>query len=224
MKKKFKIMSIQENYHKIKAQIPANVELVAVSKFHPVEKIQEVYDCGQKVFGENKVQELLTKVNELPADIQWHLIGHLQTNKVKYIAPFIDTIQSVDSEKILLEINKEAVKNNRKIKVLLQVKIAEEETKYGLEIAEAKEIFSNYLEHQYPNIEILGLMGMATFTDNKNQVKSEFLVLKSLFDELSTFRKLETLSMGMSDDFALAIECGSTSVRIGSAIFGVRNY
>ena len=217
-------MSIQENYHKIKAQIPANVELVAVSKFHPVEKIQEVYDCGQKVFGENKVQELLTKVNELPADIQWHLIGHLQTNKVKFIAPFIDTIQSVDSEKLLLEINKEAVKNNRKIKVLLQVKIAEEETKYGLEISEAKEIFSNYLEHQYPNIEILGLMGMATFTDNNNQVKSEFLVLKSLFDELSTFRKLETLSMGMSDDFALAIECGSTSVRIGSAIFGVRNY
>ena len=224
MKKKFKIMSIQENYHKIKAQIPANVELVAVSKFHPVEKIKEVYDCGQKVFGENKVQELLTKVNELPADIQWHLIGHLQTNKVKYIAPFIDTIQSVDSEKLLLEINKEAARNNRKIKVLLQVKIAEEETKYGLEIAEAKEIFSNYLEHQYPNIEILGLMGMATFTDNKNQVKSEFLVLKSLFDELSTFKKLETLSMGMSDDFALAIECGSTSVRIGSAIFGVRNY
>ena len=224
MKKKFKIMSIQENYHKIKAQIPENVELVAVSKFHPIEKIKEVYDCGQKVFGENKVQELLTKVNELPADIQWHLIGHLQTNKVKYIAPFIDTIQSVDSEKLLLEINKEAVKNNRKIKVLLQVKIAEEETKYGLEIAEAKEIFSNYLENQYPNIEILGLMGMATFTDNKNQVKSEFLVLKSLFDELSTFKKLETLSMGMSDDFALAIECGSTSVRIGSAIFGVRNY
>ena len=217
-------MSIQENYHKIKAQIPANVELVAVSKFHPVEKIQEVYDCGQRVFGENKVQELLTKVNELPSDIKWHLIGHLQTNKVKYIAPFIDTIQSVDSEKVLLEINKEAAKNNRIIKVLLQVKIAEEETKYGLEIAEAKEIFSNYLEHQYPNIEILGLMGMATFTDNKNQVKSEFLVLKSLFDELSTFKKLETLSMGMSDDFALAIECGSTSVRIGSAIFGVRNY
>ena len=217
-------MSIQENYHKIKAQIPENVELVAVSKFHPVEKIKEVYDCGQKVFGENKVQELLTKVNELPVDIQWHLIGHLQTNKVKYIAPFIDTIQSVDSEKLLIEINKEAAKNNRIIKVLLQVKIAEEETKYGLEISEAKEIFSNYLEHKYPNIEILGLMGMATFTDNKNQVKSEFLVLKSLFDELSTFKKLETLSMGMSDDFALAIECGSTSVRIGSAIFGVRNY
>ena len=217
-------MSVPENFNKIKALIHENVELVAVSKFHPVEKIKEVYDCGQRVFGENKVQELLTKVNELPSDIQWHLIGHLQTNKVKYIAPFIDTIQSVDSEKLLLEINKEAAKNNRKIKVLLQVKIAEEETKYGLEISEAKEIFSNYLEHQYPNIEILGLMGMATFTDNKNQVKSEFLVLKSLFDELSTFKKLETLSMGMSDDFALAIECGSTSVRIGSAIFGVRNY
>ena len=217
-------MSVPENFNKIKTLIPENVELVAVSKFHPVEKIKEVYDCGQRVFGENKVQELLTKVNELPSDIQWHLIGHLQTNKVKYIAPFIDTIQSVDSEKVLLEINKEAEKNNRKIKVLLQVKIAEEDTKYGLEISETKEIFSNYLEHQYPNIEILGLMGMATFTDNKNQVKSEFLVLKSLFDELSTFKKLETLSMGMSDDFALAIECGSTSVRIGSAIFGVRNY
>ena len=217
-------MSIQENYHKIKAQIPENVELVAVSKFHPIEKIQEVYDCGQRVFGENKVQELLTKVNELPADIQWHLIGHLQTNKVKYIAPFIDTIQSVDSEKVLLEINKEAEKNNRKIKVLLQVKIAEEDTKYGLEILEAKEIFSNYLEQKYPNVEIIGLMGMATFTDNKTQVKSEFMVLKSLFDELSRFKKLEKLSMGMSDDFPLAIECGANSVRIGSAIFGNRNY
>ena len=217
-------MSIQENYNKIKAQIPANVELVAVSKFHPVEKIKEVYDCGQKVFGENKVQELLTKVNELPTDIQWHLIGHLQTNKVKYIAPFIDTIQSVDSEKLLLEINKEAEKNTRLIKVLLQVKIAEEETKYGLEIPEIKEIFSNYLEQKYPHVHIIGLMGMATFTDNKNQVKSEFMMLKSLFDELSTFKSLEKLSMGMSDDFLLAIECGANSVRIGSAIFGNRNY
>lgn len=217
-------MSIQDQFNHIKSQMPENVELVAVSKFHPVEKIQEVYHCGQRVFGENKVQELLTKVNELPSDIKWHLIGHLQTNKVKYIAPFIDTIQSVDSEKVLLEIDKEAAKNNRKIKVLLQVKIAEEETKYGLEISEAKEIFSNYLEQKYPHVEITGLMGMATFTDNKNQVKSEFLVLKSLFDELSTFKKLEKLSMGMSDDFLLAIECGANSVRIGSAIFGVRNY
>ena len=217
-------MSIQENFNTIKSKIPENVELVAVSKFHPIEKIKEVYDCGQRVFGENKVQELLTKVDDLPKDIQWHLIGHLQTNKVKYIAPFIDTIQSVDSEKILIEINKEAAKNNRTIKVLLQVKIAEEETKYGLEIPEAKEIFSSYLEQKYPNVEIIGLMGMATFTNNKNQVKSEFLVLKSLFDELSTFKNLEKLSMGMSDDFPLAIECGANSVRIGSAIFGVRNY
>ena len=217
-------MSIQENFDTIKSKITENVELVAVSKFHPIEKIKEVYDCGQRVFGENKVQELLTKVDDLPKDIQWHLIGHLQTNKVKYIAPFIDTIQSVDSEKLLLEINKEAAKNNRTIKVLLQVKIAEEETKYGLEIPEAKEIFSNYLEQKYPNVEIIGLMGMATFTNNKNQVKSEFLVLKSLFDELSTFKNLEKLSMGMSDDFPLAIECGANSVRIGSAIFGVRNY
>lgn len=217
-------MSITENYLQIKSKIPENVELVAVSKFHPVEKIQEVYDCGQRVFGENKVQELLTKVDYLPKDIQWHLIGHLQTNKVKYIAPFIDTIQSVDSEKILIEINKEAEKNNRTIKILLQVKIAEEETKYGLEIPEAKEIFSSYLEQKYPNVEITGLMGMATFTNNKNQIKSEFLVLKSLFDELSTYKNLEKLSMGMSDDFPLAIECGANSVRIGSAIFGVRNY
>ena len=217
-------MSISNNFQLIKSQIPEPVELVAVSKFHPVEKIKEVYDCGQRVFGENKVQELLSKVNELPSDIKWHLIGHLQTNKVKFIVPFIDTIQSVDSEKLLLEINKEAVKNNRKIKVLLQVKIAEEETKYGLEIAEAKEIFSNYLEQKYPNVEIIGLMGMATFTNNKTQVKSEFMVLKSLFDELSRFKTLEKLSIGMSDDFPLAIECGANSVRIGSAIFGNRNY
>ena len=217
-------MNISNNFQLIKSQIPEPVELVAVSKFHPVEKIKEVYDCGQRVFGENKVQELLSKVNELPNDIKWHLIGHLQTNKVKYIAPFIDTIQSVDSEKLLLEINKEAEKNNRKIKILLQVKIAEEDTKYGLEVQEAKEIFSNYLENKYPNITINGLMGMATFTDNKNQVKSEFLILKSLFDELSKFKHLEKLSMGMSDDFKIAIECGANSVRIGSAIFGVRNY
>ena len=217
-------MSISNNFQLIKSQIPEPVELVAVSKFHPVEKIKEVYDCGQRVFGENKVQELLSKVNELPNDIKWHLIGHLQTNKVKFIVSFIDTIQSVDSEKLLLEVDKEAAKINKKVNVLLQVKIAEEDTKYGLEVQEAKEIFSNYLENKYPNITITGLMGMATFTDNKNQVKSEFLILKSLFDELSKFKHLEKLSMGMSDDFKIAIECGANSVRIGSAIFGVRNY
>ncbi len=215
---------IAENYKTIKSTLPTDVQLVAVSKTHPVEIIQQVYDLGQRVFGENKVQELIEKNPKLPQDIQWHLIGHLQTNKVKYIAAFIDTIQSVDSEKLLIEIDKQAERNDRKIKVFLQVKIAEEDTKYGLEIHEAKELFLNYLNGQFPNILILGLMGMATFTENKNQVKKEFSVLKHLFDQLSVTSQLETLSMGMSDDYLTAIETGANSVRIGSAIFGYRNY
>lgn len=217
-------MEIKENYTAIKNQLPAGVQLVAVSKTHPVEAIQEVYNLGQKVFGENKVQELMEKYPLLPQDIQWHLIGHLQTNKVKYIAPFIDTIQSVDSEKLLSEISKEAGKSNRKIKVLLQVKIAEEESKFGLEAAEAKALFQRYLNGEFPNVEITGLMGMATFTDDEEQVKREFSMLKGLFDELNTLKTLETLSMGMSDDFPAAIECGANSVRVGSAIFGRRDY
>ncbi|MGA9213257.1 YggS family pyridoxal phosphate-dependent enzyme [Kaistella sp.] len=216
--------NIAENYQKIKSNLPENVQLVAVSKTHPVEKIQLVYDLGQRVFGENKVQELIEKYPQLPQDIQWHLIGHLQTNKVKYIAPFIDTIQSVDSEKLLVEIDKQAGKNQRKIKVLLQVKIADEDTKYGLEINEAKELFLDYLNGKFPNIIISGLMGMATFTENKNQIKKEFSLLKHLFDQLSLSQNLEVLSMGMSDDYPLAIECGGNSVRIGSAIFGYRAY
>ena len=215
---------IAENYKTIKSTLPTDVQLVAVSKTHPVEIIQQVYDLGQRVFGENKVQELIEKHPKLPQDIQWHLIGHLQTNKVKYIAAFIDTIQSVDSEKLLIEIDKQAERNDRKIKVFLQVKIAEEDTKYGLEIHEAKELFLNYLNGQFPNIIILGLMGMATFTESKNQVKKEFSVLKHLFDQLSVTSQLETLSMGMSDDYLTAIETGANSVRIGSAIFGHRNY
>jgi pyridoxal phosphate enzyme (YggS family) len=217
-------MSIQENYSKIKNQLPANVELVAVSKTHPVTAIQEVYDLGQKVFGENKVQELVDKYPQLPQDIQWHLIGHLQTNKVKYIAGFIDTIQSVDSEKLLNEIDKEAGKHNRKIKVFLQVKIAEEDTKFGLEMEEAEKLFQKFVDGEFQNIEITGLMGMATFTEDENQVKKEFKKLKSLFDNLNTIRLLQTLSMGMSDDFPIAIECGANSVRVGSAIFGRRDY
>lgn len=215
---------IAENYKTIKSTLPTDVQLVAVSKTHPVEIIQQVYDLGQRVFGENKVQELIEKHPKLPQDIQWHLIGHLQTNKVKYIAAFIDTIQSVDSEKLLIEIDKQAERNDRKIKVFLQVRIAEEDTKYGLEIDEAKQLFLNYLNGQFPNIIILGLMGMATFTENKNQVKKEFSVLKHLFDQLSVTSQLETLSMGMSDDYLTAIETGANSVRIGSAIFGHRNY
>lgn len=217
-------MSIQENYNHIKSQLPSDVQLVAVSKTHPVSAIQEVYDLGQRIFGENKVQEVAEKYPLLPKDIQWHLIGHLQTNKVKYIAEFVDTIQSVDSEKLIREINKEAAKHNRTIKVLLQVKIAEEESKFGLEINEAKDIFEQYLSGEFQNIEITGLMGMATFTDDKDQVKKEFLNLKNLFDELNQLKKLETLSMGMSDDFPIAIECGANSVRVGSAIFGRRDY
>ncbi|MCY0968496.1 YggS family pyridoxal phosphate-dependent enzyme [Chryseobacterium wangxinyae] len=217
-------MSIQENYNKIKNQLPDNVELVAVSKTHPVSAIQEVYELGQKVFGENKVQELTEKYPLLPNDIQWHLIGHLQTNKVKYIAEFIDTIQSVDSEKLLKEINKEAAKYNRTIKVLLQVKIAEEETKFGLEIEEAKILFQKFVIGEFSNVHITGLMGMATFTEDENQVRKEFKVLKDLFDDLSTTNPLQTLSMGMSDDFPIAIDCGANSIRIGSAIFGRRDY
>ncbi|NML57314.1 YggS family pyridoxal phosphate-dependent enzyme [Chryseobacterium cheonjiense] len=217
-------MSIQENYNDIKKQLPSDVQLVAVSKTHPVSAIQEVYDLGQRVFGENKVQELAEKYPLLPKDIQWHLIGHLQTNKVKYIAEFIDTIQSADSEKLIMEINKEAGKHNRTINVLLQVKIAEEETKFGLEIEEAKNLYRKYLNGEFPNIVITGLMGMATFTEDRDQIKKEFLILKRLFDELNQLQPLQTLSMGMSDDFPIAIECGATSIRVGSAIFGRRDY
>lgn len=217
-------MSIKEQYQHIKSQLPEDVTLVAVSKNHPIEKIQEVYNLGQRIFGENKVQEMMEKQPNLPSDIEWHLIGHLQTNKVKYIAPFVAMIQSVDSEKLLSEINKQAEKNERTIKVLLQVKIAEEDTKTGLEVSEAKELFLKYLQGEFPNVEIVGLMGMASFVDDKEQVKREFSFLKRLFDQLSMQKKLDVLSMGMSDDFPLAIECGANSVRVGSAIFGERIY
>ncbi|OPC04023.1 YggS family pyridoxal phosphate enzyme [Elizabethkingia ursingii] len=217
-------MSIQKNYEEIIQSLPANVKLVAVSKTHPAETIQEVYNLGQRVFGENKVQEMVAKQPVLPNDIQWHLIGHLQSNKVKYVAEFVDTIESVDSEKLLEEINKQAAKHNRKIKVLLQVKIAEEDSKTGMEVSETKELFLKYAQGHFENVEITGLMGIGTFTDDTEQTKREFLFLKRLFDQLSIQKKLETLSMGMSGDYQLAIECGSTSVRIGSSIFGARDY
>lgn len=217
-------MSLQSNYKNILSQLPENVKLVTVSKTNPAEKIKEVYDLGQRAFGENKVQELLEKQPVLPNDIEWHLIGHLQTNKVKFVAGFISMIESVDSEKLLKEIDKEALKNERKINVLLQVKIAKEETKFGLTVEEAKDIFNKFLDGNYPNIDIKGLMGMASFVDDEIQIREEFGILKQLFDELSSLKPLETLSMGMSGDFPLAIECGSNSVRVGSAIFGERNY
>ena len=217
-------MSLKSNYQNILSQLPKNVKLVTVSKTNPADKIKELYDLGQRAFGENKVQELLEKQAVLPNDIEWHLIGHLQTNKVKFVAGFISMIESVDSEKLLNEIDKEALKNNRKINVLLQVKIAKEETKFGLTVDETKDIFNKYLEGNYPNIEIKGLMGMASFVEDESQIHEEFGILKQLFNELSSLKPLETLSMGMSGDFPLAIECGSNSVRVGSAIFGERNY
>ncbi|MHA7607483.1 YggS family pyridoxal phosphate-dependent enzyme [Elizabethkingia meningoseptica] len=217
-------MSVQKNYEEIINTIPSNVKLVAVSKTHPVEAIQEVYNMGQRVFGENKVQELVAKQPLLPGDIQWHLIGHLQSNKVKYVAEFVDTIESVDSEKLLEEINRQAAKHDRTIRVLLQVKIAEEDSKTGMEVSETKELFLKYLQGHFSNIEITGLMGIGTFTDDEEQTRREFLFLKRLFDQLSIQKKLETLSMGMSGDYVLAIACGSTSVRIGSSIFGARDY
>ena len=220
-------MSLKEvttNYQKIKTSLPPEVQLVAVSKTHPVEKILEVYNLGQRVFGENKVQELREKQPLLPQDIQWHLIGHLQTNKVKYIVYFFVTLYSLDSARLLEEIDRQAAKHNRKIKVLLQVKIAEEESKFGLEIHEAKELFTDWLNGNYQNVEVEGLMGMATFTDNKAQVMKEFTFLKQIFDKMSLQKPLKILSMGMSDDYLLAIDCGANSVRIGSAIFGNRQY
>ncbi len=215
---------IQSNYQNLIASLSKNTELVAVSKTHPVEDIKLVYDLGQRIFGENKVQELAEKQPRLPEDIQWHLIGHLQTNKVKYIAAFVNTIQSVDSEKLLAEINKQAEKYQRKINILLQIKIAEEDSKTGLELEDANKLVDKIINGDFPFVELSGLMGMATFTDDQQQIRREFLSLKKTFDLFSQKKPLKTLSMGMSGDYRLAIECGATSVRVGSAIFGNRNY
>jgi len=215
-------MSINSNLNTIINSISKEVQLVAVTKTRSLEELQELYNCGQKVFGENRVQELLAKFEHLPSDIQWHLIGHLQTNKVKYIVPFVALIHSVDSEKLLAEINKQAQKINKKIAVLLQVFIAKEETKFGWDEQELMEFLATKKYKNYPNIDILGLMGMATNTDNVEQVKNEFLYLKSIFYkaekeiENSNFK---IISMGMSNDYKLAIECGSNMIRVGSALF-----
>jgi pyridoxal phosphate enzyme (YggS family) len=215
-------MSIKSNLDSIINSISKEVQLVAVTKTRSIEELQELYKCGQKVFGENRVQELLLKHENLPNDIQWHLIGHLQTNKVKFIVPFVALIHSVDSEKLLAEINKQAQKINKKIAVLLQVFIAKEETKFGWDEQELTEFLVYKKYKNYPNIDIVGLMGMATNTDNVEQVKKEFLYLKSIFNkaekeiENSNFK---IISMGMSNDYKLAIECGSNMIRVGSALF-----
>ncbi len=219
-------MSIKNNLLNIKATLPEQVTLVAVSKTKPVSDLMEAYEAGQRIFGENKIQEMAEKWEQMPKDIQWHMIGHVQTNRVKFMAPFVSLIHGVDSLKLLQEINKQALKNNRIIDCLLQIYIAEEETKFGLDEEELASLLSSSEFHEIKNIRIVGLMGMATFTDNKDQIKKEFLHLKTIFDttkELKTENcQLENISMGMSGDYQLAIECGSTMVRIGSSIFGGR--
>ncbi|MFC5270368.1 YggS family pyridoxal phosphate-dependent enzyme [Adhaeribacter terreus] len=207
-----------------------NCRLVAVSKTHPESLIQEAYDAGQRIFGENKAQEMTSKHENLPQDIEWHMIGHLQTNKVKYIAPFVHTIQSVDSLKLLQEIEKQAAKNNRVINCLLQIYIAEEESKFGLNEAEAIEILESESYKNMQHVKITGVMGIATNTENQKQLRKEFTALKNTFEKLKqTFftgndTVFKEVSMGMSSDYELAIDCGSTYIRVGSAIFGNRNY
>jgi PLP dependent protein len=221
-------MSIKNNITLfLKELAPQNCKLIAVSKTHPAERVQEAYDAGQRIFGENKVQEITSKYEVLPKDIQWHLIGHLQSNKVKYIAPFVALIHSVDSLKLLEEINKQGKKINRVISCLLQVHIAQEETKFGFDEKELTELFNSSGLSGFDFIKIEGLMGMATLTEDNNQIRNEFRYLKKLFEQLksltSTNIQMKELSMGMSSDYKIAIQEGSTMVRVGTAIFGTRN-
>lgn len=215
-------MKIAENLKQLKKEIPEKVSLVAVSKTKSAESIQEAYNAGQRDFGENKVQEMVQKWEALPRDIQWHMIGHVQRNKVKYMAPFVHLIHGVDTQKLLLEIEKQAAKNDRVINCLLQVHIAEESSKFGFEPNEVAAVLKQ--NQSLSHVNIIGLMGMATFTDDKEQIKREFQQLKSLFDELFASKPNPVLSMGMSGDYPLAIATGSNMIRVGSLIFGARNY
>uniref|UniRef100_UPI0032176450 YggS family pyridoxal phosphate-dependent enzyme n=1 Tax=uncultured Draconibacterium sp. TaxID=1573823 RepID=UPI0032176450 len=222
-------MDIQKNILEIKQNIPPNVRLVAVSKTKPNEDILAAYEAGQRIFGENKIQDLTRKYEELPKDIEWHFIGHPQTNKIKYIAPFVSLIHGTDSIKLLKTINKEGAKNERVIKCLLQFHIAEESTKFGLSEPEAEEIFSSPQFSTLKNVEIVGVMGMATYTEDETQIRKEFRMLKQIFTTLKSkfFAESDSfceISMGMSDDYPIAIEEGSTLIRVGSNIFGARNY
>lgn len=221
-------MSIQQNLKTIASQIPKNVTLVAVSKTKPVSDLMEAYNAGQRIFGENKIQEMADKHQQMPKDIEWHMIGHVQRNKVKYMAEFVNLIHGVDSLKLLKEINKHAQKHNRIIDCLLQIKIAKEDSKFGLSADNATALLHSEELTKYKHIKITGLMGMATFTEDMDQVKSEFQFLKSTFNTLKSLKtsnvELKTLSMGMSGDYDLAINCGSTMIRVGSRIFGERNY
>jgi len=220
-------MNISQNIDKVLKSIPENVKLIAVSKTKPQEDIVEAYEGGYRIFGENKPQELKQKYEGLPKDIEWHFIGHLQTNKVKYIAEFVHLIHAVDSVKLLKEINKQALKHNRVVNCLLQFHIADEESKFGYNLSEAKSLLNSEEFKSLENINIVGVMGMATFTDNQDQVRSEFKQLKKNYDDLKSefFQEkndFTEISMGMSGDYMIAIEEGSTMVRVGSSIFGAR--
>jgi pyridoxal phosphate enzyme (YggS family) len=222
-------MVIKNNIKAITGELSGFCQLIAVSKTQPIERLQEAYDAGQRIFGENKAQELASKYAALPKDIEWHMIGHLQTNKVKYIAPFVALIHSIDSIKLLEEVDKQAKKANRKISCLLQVHIAKEETKFGFDVDEVKELLSSDVLKNFSHIEIKGLMGMATFTENQQQIRSEFALINNLFKTLKNKIlpdnvEMKELSIGMSSDYKIAIEEGSTFVRVGTAIFGSRNY
>lgn len=220
-------MSIQSNLQHIKSTLPPHVTLVAVSKTKPISDLMEAYDAGQRIFGENKIQEMTEKWEQMPKNIEWHMIGHVQTNKVKFMAEYVALIHGVDSLKLLQEINKQAQKHHRVIDCLLQIYIAEEESKFGLDENELNDLLNSDEFKSMENIKIVGLMGMATFTENQNQIKKEFTHLKSIFDKTKALSivncQLSVISMGMSGDYPLAIECGSTMVRIGSSIFGGRS-
>ena len=218
-------MNIKKNLDQITSSLPPHVTLVAVSKTKPLGDLMQAYKAGQRVFGENKVQEMVEKYHLMPDDVLWHMIGHLQRNKVKYMAGFVDLIHGVDSLKLLTEIDKQAQKHNRVIKCLLQIKIARETSKFGLPIQEAEALLNSETFKSLKNVRIVGLMGMASFTTDKLQISKEFKTLKSNFDQLKQQRKnLKIISMGMSGDYKLAIECGSSMIRVGSLIFGARNY
>jgi pyridoxal phosphate enzyme (YggS family) len=219
-------MLIKQNLDTLIKTLPENVEIVAVSKTKPIIDILEAYHAGQRRFGENKIQEMVNKYKELPKDIEWHMIGHLQSNKIKYMAHFVQMIHGIDSLKKLIEIDKQAKKHNRLIQCLLQVKIAQETSKFGLNYQEIEDILQSNKIHDLKNIKVIGLMGMSTFTSDENQISKEFSLLKTFFDKLNTELQvnLKTLSMGMSGDYEIAIKNGSNMIRVGSAIFGVRNY
>ncbi|MCH7785495.1 MAG: YggS family pyridoxal phosphate-dependent enzyme [Bacteroidetes bacterium] len=217
-------MSISKKLINIKATLPKNVSLVAVTKTKTINEIMEAYDSGHRLLGENKIQEMVAKWSALPKDIKWHMIGHIQRNKVKYMAPFVSLIHAVDSLKLIIEINKQALKNQRVIDCLLQIKIASEESKFGMSENDALILLATEDIKELQNIRIIGLMGMATFTNNSNQISKEFQNLKIFYDTLKETRHFTTLSIGMSDDYPIALVNGSTMVRVGSAIFGNRNY